>query len=207
MRKFLTAACIAALAAFGPINSARAASVDVDVDITLPSFLILYCYDNIAINIDPADLGTALGATNDSGVSVSGAGGPSGGYTSAAGTITADMNIAADAGTTLTPTVDLVLQDTCGVRAIASGGTATITVPSFEATLEASGGAGNGAIGVTSVTTSDSGANGLSITGGLGTLNTFDVTMSLNLATVIAADTFSDTDGSGVEFVIDVQTP
>ncbi len=204
MRKLLTAACIAALTAFGPINSAKAASVDVDVDITLPSFLILYCYDNIAINIDPADLGTALGATNDSGVSISGAAGPSGGYTSAAGTITADMDIGS-ATTTLTQTVDLVLQDTCGVRAIASGGTATITVPSNASTLE--GGVGAGTIGVTSVTTSDSGAGGLSITGGLGTLNTFDVTMSLNLSNVIQAGTFADTDEGGVEFVVNVVTP
>jgi hypothetical protein len=207
MRKFLMAACVAALAAFGPIHGTKAASVDVDVDITLPSFLILYCYDNIAINIDPADLGTALGATNDSGVPLSGVAGPSGGYTSAASTITAQMNIAADAGANLATTVDLVLQDTCGVRALASGGTATITVPSNAGTLEAAGGAGNGSIAVSSVTTSDSGPSGLTLTGGLGTLNTFDVTMSLDLAGVIAADTFSDTNEGGVEFVIDVVTP
>ena len=207
MKKLISAACFMALAAFGTAQNVKAASVDVDVDITLPGFLVLYCYDNIAVNISAANLGTALGVTTGTGNSISGAGGPSGGYAAVAGTITADMDIGAAAGTALTTTVNLTLQDTCGVRAIASGTTATITVPSNVSNLERSLGAGSGTIAVSRVTTSDSGAGGLSIAGGLGTVNTFDVTMALDLGVVISADTFSDTDEGGIEFVVDVVTP
>ncbi len=205
MKKKLAAIALSAAIMCAPGGSSHAASVDVDIDITLPSILILYCYDDIALSLSTADLATALGVTNDSGASVNGVGGPTG-YTAAPGTVTADMDLTGSAPG-VTTTIDLVLTDTCGVRAIASGGTATITVPSFEPTLEAAGGVANGSITVNSVTTSDAGLNGLTLTGGFGTLNTFDVTMNLDLSGVVAADTFSDTDGSTIEFVIEVVTP
>lgn len=192
----------AMVAASSPL---QAASVDVDVDITLPGFLMLYCYDDIAIDISAANLATVLGATNDAGVSVSGAAGPTGTVTPAPGSLTADMEI--DTNTTLSSTFDLTLQNTCGVRAIAAGGTATITIPSFEATLEANGGGAAGNITVSSVTTSDSGPSGLSLVNGFGSLNTFDVTMALDISNVTSPGLFEDTDGSTVEFVVDVSTP
>ncbi len=203
MKKWLVSVCFMALAILAWSPNARAASVDVDVDITLPSFLILYCYDDIAINITATELADALGAGANSEVTLSGVGGPAT-QTAVSGTITADMNIDAAAGAALTPTFDLVLQDTCGVRALASGGTATVVTTRGAGAqfLEAAGGVANGTIEVTSVTDSTGGS--LAISSGLGTLTTFDVTMGLDLSNVVVADTFTD---SGLEFNVTVTTP
>ncbi|MBU2533935.1 MAG: hypothetical protein KKB37_14435 [Alphaproteobacteria bacterium] len=195
MKKLISACCFMALAAFGTTQNAKAASLDVDVDITLPGFLVLYCYDNIDINISAANLSTALGVTAGSSALVP----PTGTQTATSGTITNDLDIAADTNTSLTTTVDLELQNICAVRGIGtSGSTADITISGVASTL--SGGASSGTISVSAVTPSTA---SVALTG-FGNLSPFDVTMSMDLANVIQADTFTN---ASAEFTVTALAP
>lgn len=178
-----------------PMSNARAASVDVDVDITLPNFLVLYCYDNISVSFTAAQLEAALGVTSNS-ATVSGT--PT--ITSAAGTITATLDIATDAPS-LTTSANLVLKNVCGVRALSSTGNVSISIPSKADTLTASGGTGTISVGTVAPSTTS-----LALTGGLGTVNPFDVTMPLDLSGAIEAASY-EAASSGVEFVVEVTAP
>lgn len=202
MKKFLASVCVMAMAVFGA-NQVKAASVDVDVDITLQGFLILYCYDDINVSISPANLGDALGLTNDSGNAIVKGSVPSANITSpSAGNLEADLDIDSEATiSSVTPTVTLNLKDICGVRAIAaSGRNVSVSAGSAASTLTAST-AANGSIGVSNVATN---VTDLTITNGLGgALNTFDVSMELDLSSVVGADTFAAS-GSATEFTVTV---
>lgn len=195
MKKLLSAAVMLLAVAFAPMNASRAASVDVDVDITLPNFLILYCYDDISISFTAAQLETALGVTGGSST-VSGT--PT--VSAASGTITATLDIATDAPS-FTGTTNLVLANVCGVRALSSSGSVTIDIPSNASSLASNG--GNGSITVSSVTPS---TTSLSLSGGLGTINPFSVTMALDLSTAIDAAQY-EAASSGTEFVVEVTAP
>jgi len=200
MRKFIASVCVVALTAFGSVHAAKAASVDVDVDITLPSFLILYCFDDIHVSVREADLAAALGVTGSQSVQIAAPTTTTSGSTGT--TITANMDIASEAGVAA-PTlnaIDLELQNTCGFRAIGSGGTAAVSIGSVAGTLTAATPA-NGSIAVNSVTPS---VTSVTLAGGLGTLNTFDATMSLDITNVVNADRFTS---AGAEFTVTVTTP
>ena len=61
MRKIITAAVMLCAASFGYQQQARAANIAVDVDINLPSILVLYCYTNVDVTVSTAALAALLG--------------------------------------------------------------------------------------------------------------------------------------------------
>jgi hypothetical protein len=196
MRKILSAAALCVALAFSPASGAHAASLNVDVDITLPNFLVLYCYDDISVSFTAGQLETALGVTGG-GVTVSGT--PT--VSAAAGQITAALDIATEAPA-ITTTTNLLLQNVCGVRALSSTGSVSVGITSFASSLVSSG--GNGSIAVNSVTPSTA---SLALTGGFGTVTPFNVTMALDLANAIDAGVSYAAASSAPEFVVEVTAP
>lgn len=179
-------------------SPAQAASITTDVDIILPSILILFCYDDITVTITQANLVTLTGAASaDDDIGTAG------------GTVTPGVVASTLEGTVITldtalpsavdPTAILLnMLDVCGVRAIISGaatgvdvsfaltGNTTLTGSVAGSMTVNSGGVRNGS-GAGAFADFTFPAASL----GLGTVATIDVQLNLDLSSATTAGTYS----------------
>lgn len=191
-----TASLLALLATAG--TPAKAASVNVDMDITLSGIVILYCYSPIHVSVSSAELLKAMtGGSSTDGIQV--------GATSPAATHTAGTTLKAAIGLTTTPatptlnsTVKLQLENVCGVRAIGGAtGNVTVSIPTVSTDLLGGGTDATNKIVASNFTPS---TTSIAVTS-FATFVPFHVTMDLDLSGVKKAATF-EAATSGVEFVV-----
>ena len=182
MKKLL--ACAAALTmATAPVAPVRAASLNIDVDITLPQILILYCYDAVDVNIGPAAMATLLNTptltfaaegTNGTAATAQ--------ITGVAPTVTAPNATTVQAalpalGASPAPTLGsktLTINNICAVRGLVTGGSINVTA--------------------TGPTTLTNGASSI----GLGATWTGGTGLSVSLGTATAVNLSTTADFSGV---------
>lgn len=204
MRKLLCVLTVAAAALVGYAPKLHAASVGVDVDITLSSILILYCYNDINVTITGAALAEVL---HGSATYSDGNGFAKGGVTATANgastALEADLGITSDTTNTAfsgnLASVDLDLLNICAVRAIASSATG-VTVGAVLNNGTLSGTSSNITIVSVGVTPATIGTGSL----GLGTLNPIKATLELNLSTADLAETYT---GASSTFTVTALAP
>ncbi|MEM1180992.1 MAG: hypothetical protein AAGM22_21810 [Acidobacteriota bacterium] len=174
--------------------SAHGASVTTDIDIDLPSIVILSCFDQIDVSITAANLASLLvgaPATGDEALTT-----PLGTVTpSVVGTdlegnpVTLDTSLSADPSS-----IFLNLLGVCGVRAIGNGGGVDVSIVGENLTLAGP----SGSIVVDSVRTRRGGGaafgpsfNIADANLGLGNVNLVDVQLELDLADARQAGDYS----------------
>lgn len=153
----LTRTCCAALIAATSLTApqAQSATLQTDVDINLPSIIVLYCFDYIDVNVSATNFLTAVGATGTTGDDTLFTNGPiTAAATGTAGLLTAapvTLNVeTAGIGTT----ADLRLNGACAFRAI--GSDVEVSIATDETDLVTASGAST--IEVTSAEVGDAGA-------------------------------------------------
>ena len=193
MKNRVWAACAALLFAAALPSGAKAASVNVDVDITLPQVLLLYCYSDVSVTVPGAALAN-LGATSLSltagtnGVEAGDSsllGSTSQTATNSSGT-TLDVNLSASGvsdGSGFS-TATLNLNNVCAVRGLASSNVA-VSVDAASDTVLTGPGTGN-TITVNSYTPSPTST---AVT--LGSATQIDVALALNLSSVNGPGNFA----------------
>lgn len=186
----LAAAAVTAFSVFSaPVQSAQ---LSVDVDITLPEILILYCYQAVNVDVSAAQLATLM---SESGLTFAAEGSGSGQAATSALTLSptavtpdtvtttdvdVDLDATTDAGATLAnPTLNL--NNVCAVRGLVTGGSVNVTIPTSPASL---------ANGASSIGTTNWTGPG-SVTVGLGTPTAINISADLNLSGVTLPGTHS----------------
>ncbi len=151
MTKFIKSVAAAAVLATSA-TGAHAASLSTDIDVELPSIIVLSCFDSVNVNVSASGLEAALG-----GAAVG---------LGATSTSTLVSDLGADASATVTgfdSSVDLNLNNVCAFRALVSSG-ARVTVAEASDPRLLNGTAFIDASGVTLA----SGATTEDVTSGLG---------------------------------------
>ncbi len=185
------------LAPFLTALSLGAASVTLDVDVEVPSMLVLYCFDEIDVTLSSANLASLLagvGATGDDT------------QTTPLGTVTPTVVGSSLQGTvvtldtTLAPgdstAVFLNLLGVCAVRAVGSGNGVDMTIVSNNTTLTGP----TGTILVDAVGTRRAGGAGFAAAFnipeaslGLSNVNFVDVQLELDMSNARTAGSYSST--------------
>lgn len=184
----------AALTLVAPV---QAASVTTDVDINLPSILILFCYDEIDVTITAANLATLMvggAATGDDAATTAlGTTTPAVVGTNLEGTVitlSSALNVNEDA-------VFLNLLEVCGIRAIGNGNGVDVSV-ALTANTTLANTTGAGSILIDQAQTRANGGGAFAATYnipdaslGLGNLNLVDVQLELDLTSASEAGDYS----------------
>lgn len=197
---------LATVAAAATLSSpAYAAELETDIDVTLPSIIVLSCYDSVDVNVTAAGLLTAMGTTVDATTADGGTidGGAAGSITAtgAAGELTADAT-ALTVGTADTD-VKLNMTNICAFRAIGAANGVTVSVATTtNTTLDGPSGT---SIVVSDPKTRENGGGAFSGTSydvaaadlGFGSVKGVDVQVELDLSGAnVAGDYSSSTDGT-----------
>jgi hypothetical protein len=204
----LPRALVAASIALASLNAPKvqAAQLQTDVDINLPSIIVLYCFDFIDVNVDATNFLTAVGANGTTGNDALFTNNPA--AVSATGTpdlLTANpvtLNVeSAGIGTT----ADLRLNGACAFRAI--GSDVDVSIATDETTLETA--SGNSSIEVTGAEVGDAGSAPAGATAfagsytvpaadlGFGNVRFIDVQLALDFADALESGDYSSaTDGT-----------
>jgi len=201
MSKFVKTVAAAAVLSSLASTPSRAATLQTDVDVTLPSVIALYCYDEVDVNVTAAGFVSAVGGTNGSKQTT---GGFSATPTAAAG----EWNVAVtgldtdSAAGVIDTDVNLNMTGVCAFRAI-SGTGVTVSIATQNATLAGTT-AGN-SITVGTAVARDNATGGAYAASypvaasslGWGTVRNIDIQLPLDLANAGAEGTYSSaTDGT-----------